>query len=839
MPLQKLELRPGINRESTNYANEGGYFACDKVRFRSGFPEKIGGWINQSTNTFKGVCRSLFNWVSFASENLLGIGTNQKFYVELFGVYHDITPLQYSETLPNNPFLTTNGSYLVTVTTATPHSLAVGTWVTFSGVSGGGIVNNIVLNGNFEIITTPSATTFTIIGATLANATTVGGGAAVLAAYEINAGNATFSLGLGWGGGPWGFGGWGIGSTISSQIRLWSQDNNNENLLFNPRSGPIYYWAKDTSTWARAITLNAYSNTEVKHTTAASFILGATTITVTDPTNITSGSVVSGTGIPAGTFVTTAYVFGSTSVPISAATTAGSSGNYTFSYAGRHVPNNTYQVSTSSTGNFCIAFGSNPYNPTNFSETFDPLLVRWSDADNPFEWVPATTNQAGESRLSYGSYVVNAVDTRQEILIWTDAALFSMQYLGPPYVWGFNLLMENVSIASPNASITINNVTYWMGVDKFYQYSGRVETLPCSLRQFIFTNINTDQLAQVCCGANEGYNEIWWFYPTANSLVNNRYVVYNYLERIWYYGILDRGFWLDSPLRQYPMAAFSVQNSYVAPNTIPITAMTGNGVTATASFSLQVAAPTVGVFFSISGATAAGFNGNYQVLSSTTTSVTFLNTTAGSASVLGNISLPLSSAATVIPVINASSYPETGVVMIELEQVFYTGKTSTSFTGCIRGYNGTTAAGHTSYTPITYNVPNQVMNHEFGNDDRSLTTALPIEAYVETSDFDIQDGQSFGYVWRMLPDLTFNNSSNNNPAVTMTVKARQNSGSNYAAADQPTVQQTATIPIEQYTGQIYTRVRGRQMSFRIDSTDYGVAWQLGAMRIDVRPDGRR
>jgi len=765
MPLQKLELRPGINRESTTYANEGGFYACDKVRFRSGYAEKIGGWINQSTFTFKGVCRSLFNWITLASDNLLGVGTNSKIYVENAGIYHDITPLAQTITLPNNPFATINGSYRVTVTTTLPHNISVGTYVTFSGVSGSGVVNGVTLNGNFEVLTVPTSTSFTILGAVVATSTGSGGGAAVSAAIEISAGNATFSLGLGWGGGPWGFGGWGVGSALASQIRLWSQDNDRENLLFNPRSGAIYYWEKNTSTWPRAITLNAYANTQVKATTEADFLSAVTTITVIDPNGIDTGSVVSGTGIPAGTYVTTAYIAGSYTVPISAATTAPSSGTYTFSYAGRHVPNNTYQVATSSVGNFTIAFGSNPYNPVNFAEDFDPLLVRWSDADNPFEWVPATTNQSGENRLSYGSYIVAALDTRQEILIWTDAAIFSMQYLGPPYVFSQNLLMDNISIASPNAAITVNNVTYWMGVDKFYQYSGRVETLPCSLRQFVFTDINTDQLAQIVAGTNEGYNEVWWFYPTANSLVNNRYVIYNHLERIWYYGDLERSFWLDSPLRQYPMASFSIQTSY--------------------------------------------------------------------------LSDAINSSVTILPMVNAASYANEGVVTIDFEKIYYTGKTSNSLTGCTRGYDGTAATSHIQYSTVSYSVPNQVMNHENGNDDRSTSEILPIAAYIETSDFDIQDGQSFGYIWRMLPDLTFNGSNSNTPSVTLTVKPRQNSGSAYSAANTPTVTETQSFPIELYTGQVYTRVRGRQMSFRMSSADIGVAWQMGMMRLDIRPDGRR
>lgn len=765
MPIQKLQLRPGINRESTSYANEGGYFSCDKIRFRSGYPEKIGGWINQSTYTYKGTCRSLFNWISFTSDNLLGLGTSQKYYVELDGVYHDITPLASTITLPNDPFATTFGSYYVTVTTSTSHNLSKNTYVTFSGVSGGGVVNGITLDGNFEVIDVPSATSFTIIGAAVANATGSGGGAAVTAELEINAGNSVFSLGTGWGGGPWGFGGWGIGSTVSTQIRLWSQDNDQENLILNPRSGPIYYWAKDTATWARAITLNDYANTQVKATTAASFNSGDSVITVVDPNGIDTGAVISGTGITAGTYVLETYVPGSYSVPISAATTAGSAGDYTFSYAGRHVPNNSYQVSMSSVGNFCIAFGANPYNPTDFAENFDPLLVRWSDADNPFEWVPATTNQAGENRLSYGSYIIGALDTRQEILIWTDAAIFSMQYLGPPYVYGLNLLMDNISIASPNAAVTVNNVTYWMGVDKFYQYSGRVETLPCTLRDFVFNDINTDQLGQIVCGSNEGFNEVWWFYASADSLINNRYVVYNHLERVWYYGNLERGYWLDSPLRQYPMAAFSVQNSY--------------------------------------------------------------------------LSAAITDSDTTLPVLDASSYPASGSITIDLEKIFYTGKTSTSLTGCTRGYDGTAAVSHIQYSPITFNIPNQVMNHEVGNDDRSTDEILPIESFIETSDFDIGDGHNFGFVWRILPDITFSNSTSNTPAVTLSVKARQNSGTAYGQGDSPTVRESASVPIELYTGQVYTRIRGRQMAFRVASTELGVAWQMGAMRLDIRPDGRR
>ena len=771
MPLQKLELRPGVNRESTTYANEGGFYAGDKIRFRSGFAEKLGGWINQSFgNTYYGVARSMWNWITHVGSNLLAFGTNQKYYVENGGVYHDITPLASSLTLGNNPFTTTSGAYTVTVTNSSTVA-TIGTFVTFSGVSNSGVINGVNLNGNFEIISVPSANTFVIATPSLATSSGSGGGSLVISQLEIAAGNAIDSPAVGWGAAPWSSGGWGAATAVSVPMRLWSQDNLDEDLVFAYRNGPIYWWTQDVVNYPRALLLSTVTNSEVKTSTTASAASGATTLTVADPTGINPGSVVSGTNIPTGTYVTTAYD-GGVSVTISAATTGIlSSTAVNFSYSGRAVPTETLVVFTSSVGNFTIALGATPYDPTNFTPAFDPLLVRWSDYDNPFEWVPATTNQSGEQHLSNGSYIVTAIDTRQEILIWTNSALYSMQYLGPPYVWGFNLLMDNISIASQNAAATVNNVTYWMGVDKFYMYSGRVETLPCSLRQFVFTNLNKSQLGQVVSGTNEGYNEVWWFYPSKNSQVNDSYVIYNHLERIWYYGTMNRTAWLDSPLRDYPLAAYSVQNSYLDQS--------------------------------------------------------------------------LSISATTITLLNGFSYPATGTVQIGSEKITYDGVDGNSLLNCTRGALSTTAAGHPQYSSAALLIPNQMAFHESGNDDQLLTVAAPIESYIESSDFDIQDGQTFGYVWRMLPDLTFANSTVDSPTVTLTVKARQNSGSAYVPADEPTVtseERFATSPaytVEKYTGQVYTRLRGRQMAFRLDSTDLGVTSQMGMMRIDVRPDGRR
>jgi hypothetical protein len=762
MALQKLELRPGVNRESTSYANEGGFFASDKVRFRSGYAEKLGGWQNINfAYTYKGVARYLWNWVTAVGQNLLGVGTNQKVYVELGGEFYDITPLAASLTLSADPFTTAAGSKAVQVN-ATAHGTSIGTYVTFSGAT---TVGSLTLNGAFEVASVPSANSLVIYSPTAAGSTATGGGSLVVAQYDIDAGNAVYTTQVGWGGPPWGSGGWGSSSPAGIPMRLWSMFNFGDDLIFAERSGEVYFWTKDTSTWARAVSLEEKANTVEKTATTATAASGAATIVVADATGINTGSVVSGTGIPTGTFVTAAWT-GSTSVTLSAAVTATlTASDVSFSYAGRHVPNETNVIIDSPVNEFTICMGSTPYDPTSFNTVFNPLLVRWSDQGNPYEWVPEVTNQSGEQTLSHGSFIVATQNTRQEILIWTDTAIFSMQYIGPPFVWNFVLLDQDISIASQNAAQTVNNVTYWMGRDKFFMYTGRVETLPCTLRQFVYNDINYDQLDQVCTGSNEGFNEVWWFYPSANSFINDRYVIYNYLERIWYYGNINRTAWSEHTQRNYPIAAFSIQTSYLA--------------------------------------------------------------------------TAIDSSITTIALVDAATYPLSGTVTIDSEQITYANIVNNTLTGCVRGANGTTAASHTQYTVVSLRIPNQVLLHEVGNDDASINPPVPIEAFIESSDFDIQDGQNFGYVWRMLPDLNFTGSSGANPSVTLTVKPRQNSGSNYTAADTPTVTRTSVIPIQQYTGQVYTRVRGRQMAFRVDSTDLGVAWQMGMMRIDVKPDGRR
>jgi len=735
MPLQKLQFRPGLNREGTDYSNEGGWYDADKVRFRSGFPEKIGGWSRMANAQFLGLARSLWNWVTLAGANYLGVGTNLKYYVEQGGTYNDITPVVFtSSPALNNCFVVTSGSNLVTVIDG-QYSPSIGDYVTFSGANTvtGTNVTNTILNQEYAVTSIVNTSAYRITVSVTANATANGGGNTVIAAYQQPTGLNTYTLGTGWGAGPWPV--TGATSTLTNPFTTTNGSNvvTVTQTAHNLSNGYAVIFANATATggisapllntlfYVTTVNANAYTITVQANATSNVAGGGGNVIAYTQTGTRGWGTAATvGIGqqlrlwtndnygqdlfiaprggavfywIPVGSIYpnATAGGFGTRAQRLSTQSTAAG-------YDGTRVPTATFQVLASAIQRFIICMGANPYDPTTASTTFDPMLVRWSDQENPYEWVPAVTNQSGEFRLSNGSFIMGARATRQEILVWTDAAIYSMQYLGPPYVWGFQILMDNISIMSPNAMLTINNVTYWMGVDKFYMYSGRVETLPCSLWQYIFDDINREQAFQVFCGGNEGYNEIWWFYCSNGSNVINKYIIYNYLERTWAYGTMARTAWLDSGLRQYPMAA---------------------------------------------------------------------------------------------------------------------------------DYNS------------------RMLFHESAVDDVSGTTPVPINAYVQSSDFDIGDGHNFGFVWRILPDVNFNGSNVNNPYVTMRVKPRQNSGTPYGTADNPEVisgDNFATAPvynIQEFTGQVYTRLRGRQLAFRIESDSLGVSWQLGSPRIDIRNDGRR
>ena len=623
MPLKKLIFKPGVNRENTRYTTEGGFYDCDKIRFRQGTPEKIGGWQRISTYSFLGICRSLWNWVTVGGSNLLAVGTNLKYYIGRGGQYYDITPIRATATL-TNPFTATNGSSTLTVTDVA-HGCITGDFVTFSGATGlGGNVTATVLNKNYQV-TVLTADSYTVVMSVTANATDASGspgGGTVSAAYEIQIGSSINTPVTGWGAGAWGLNTWNNSAfALSDGLRVWTQSNYGENLIFAPNRGAIYFWDSTSGTGTRGVRLDSLP-----------------------------GAI--------------------------------------------DVPTVQEYVTVSDISRFVLAFGCNDVG----SATQDPMLIRWSDQEDPVNWEVTATTQAGSIRLSMGSEIVSVLQTRQELLTFTDTALYSVQFLGPPYIWGASILGDNLSIMSKRSAALASGIVFWMGVDKFYRYDGRVSTLRCDLRQYIFDDINPEQAAQVFCGTNEGFNEVWWFYCSAGSTVVDRYVIYNYVEDAWYYGTMARTAWLDTGLQAYPVAA-------------------------------------------------------------------------------------------------------------------------------------------------TYS--NNLVNHEFGTDDSETATTLPIEAYITSSQFDIDDGHNFGFIWRILPDITFRGSSATSPQATMYLYPLQNSGSGYnspesvGGSNSGTITRTAVLPIEEFTGQINTRVRGRQMAFKVSSNQLGTTWQLGAPRIDIKPDGRR
>ena len=515
MPLQKLQFKPGVNRDQTNYTNEGGWFQCDKVRFRSGYPQKIGGWLRYGTFTIIGICRQMFNWITTQSDNFLAMGTSKKVYLEAGTEVYDITPLQHTSTTLGasaGPFTATSGSPTLTVSysTDTAYNPEVGNYVTFSGAASlGGNITADVLNKAFgyEILTVDTgAKTYTINVGVNANGSDTGkGGATVTAKYDIDVGYDVDVYGYGWGAGAWGRLGWGSGAVtpVVLQQRDWFFNNFDNDLVMNIRNGPIYYWERSAGVTSRAA------------------LLSATTLNGVAPAD---------------------------------------------------VPTEVTEILVSQNDKHLLAFGATPYG----GGTFDPLLIRWATQDQPNVWTPLTTNSAGFLRLSRGSKIVCAITTRQEILVYTEGTLNSLQFLGTADVFGIQELADNISIISPRSVAVVNNVAYWMGKDKFYAYSGRVETLPSTLRNHVFTNLNFAQADQIVSGTNEGWNEIWWFYPTANSQVNDAYVVYNHLEKIWYYGTIHRTAWLDSPVREYPQAVgdYKLYNHELGTNddTLPLAA---------------------------------------------------------------------------------------------------------------------------------------------------------------------------------------------------------------------------------------------------------------------------
>lgn len=639
MPLQKLQFQPGINRETTSYSNEGGWFDCDKVRFRQGFPEKIGGWSKIGSTSFLGTCRALHPWRTLSLDGYLGVGTHLKYYAEYGQGYYDITPIRSTTSAGDVTFSASNGSSTITVSDPS-HGAVVNDFVTFSGAASlGGNVTAAVLNQEYQIISITDSSTYTVqaraAGTTssitvngqysptpvVANASDSGnGGSSVIGKYQINVGLDTSVLGTGWGAGTWSRGTWNSAASvdlITDTLRIWTHDNFGENLLINVMNGGIFYWQPSgglTNNPAVAISSLAGAN-------QAPTI--ATKVIVSD--------------------------------------------------VDRHV----------------IAFGCDP--ATNIG-TQDPLLIRFSDQENITDWNSTADNSAGSLSIGSGSKIVTAIETRQQILVFTDISLHALQYVGPPFTFGINMISDNITIRSPSSVAAVQDTVYWMGKSEFYIYNGGVQTLPCSVKDYVFSDFNTAQAEKTFAAVNSAFSEVWWFYPSSSSDNNDRYVVYNYLQNVWYYGTMTRTAWIDRGVEENPIAASR------------------------------------------------------------------------------------------------------------------------------DGY---------------------LYNHEIGFDDGSTSPASAISAYIESSQFDLGEGDSFSFVKRLIPDLTFRSSTALPPTANFTLKARNFPGGNYLQTNSKAVEKTASVPVEQFTQDAHVRLRGRSIAVKVDSSTTGVGWRLGSPRIDIRSDGRR
>lgn len=620
MPLTKLVFRPGINRETTAYANEGGWWDGNLVRFRAGKPETIGGWTRYTRDPLLGTGRSLLTWTAIDGSVYTGCGTNLKYYILSGGSVNDITPLRATTAPGGVTFAATNGSSTITVTD-TLHGCIVGDFVTFSGASSlGGNITASVLNREYQVTTVVSGSSYQFTATATANASDTGdGGASVVGAYQINVALDTAVAGSGWGSGTWSRSTWGSGTRTTlptAQLPIWSQDSFGEDLVFCLQNGRIYYWDKSAGLSTRGVELQTLPGAQAVPTVARLVMI---------------------------------------------------------SERDRHV----------------IAFGCDPEADPGVQ---DPLTIRFSDQENLAEWRTLPTTTAGELRIGTGSEIVAAVQTKQQILVFTDVSIHAMQYIGPPFTFGIQEVSSSVSIAAPNAAVAVGDTVYWMGSNEFYSYDGAVMQIPCDVKEYVFSDLNAVQRLKIYAGHCSSFSEVWWFYPSASSSENDRYVIYNYEQRVWYYGNLARTAWLDRNVLQFPLA--------ISPD----------------------------------------------------------------------------------------------------------------------GY---------------------VYYQENGLNDGSVNPPVPIVPYVESSVIDIGDGDNFMFATRLIPDLTFRNSTNGAPTVTITLKARNFPGGAYFATDSDPVVKTSSHPVEQFTNEIFTRLRGRSISLRIESNQINTAWRLGDPRLDIRTDGRK
>jgi len=704
MPFTKLQFRPGVNRETTSYSNEGGWYDCDKVRFRFGFPEKIGGWTALSGQYFLGTCRALHPWVALDGSNYVSAGTHLKYYINEGGAFNDITPLRETTAAGDVTFSAaantlsadmTVDDTVVPITTISgfPDTgvVKIGSEVIFYAQVSGSNLTNLTRGYNGTTAAAHSSGA-SVTCATITVSDTAHG--------ALDNDFVTFS------------GASSLGGQITADIL------NQEYQISHVVDDDTYLVeAREVNSVQSITTTTGYTPTYVFATTSDSGNGGAS---VVGAYQINTGldTTIVGNGWGAGLWGRGTWGSGASLLVTGATLRIWSHDNYgedllynvrdggiyywdksgglttrgveLASLAGANTtPTIAKKVLVSDLDRHIIAFGCDPQNDIG---TQDPLLIRFSDQESLTDWASTATNTAGDLRLGSGSEIITAVETRQQIIVFTDTSLHAMQYLGPPFTFGINLISENITIASPLSAIAVEDSVFWMGAEEFYVYSGGVQRLPCTVRDYIFSNINQGQLEKVTAATNTAFSEIWWFYPSANSTENDSYVVYNYQQQLWYYGSLNRTCWLDRGLNAYPIVA---------------------------------------------------------------------------------------------------------------------------------------STDHALYY------------HEFGLDDGSNNPPTAISAYIESSQMDIGEGDRFMLVSRLIPDMTFRDSTNIAPTATMTVKVRNYPGGNYTSSTGSSIEKTASVPVEQYTDDVFLRLRGRSMAFKIESDDTGVAWRLGSPRVDIRPDGRR
>ena len=785
MPLTSLRFKPGINREATSYSNEGGWFNGDKIRFRFGNAEKIGGWSTYSDNTFLGTCRALFSWVALDGTKYLGLGTNLKYYIADGGQYNDITPTRGDPASLTDPFTATNGSKIITVND-TAHGANLNDFVTFTGASTlSGTVTDTVLNTEHQITRIINNDNYEITLSANANntdATNSPGGGSVTATYQVNTGLDTNFFGTGWGAGVWN----GVNTNEGTSTLNGALTNSATSVVVSSNSdlgatqnvGDIISVAGELmlvgniSSNTLTVTRGHGGTTAVAHASGelvrlvkgnstaeddtVTLINGsslntdvtATTVTVDSAANFASSGYIkiedeiieytgttstTFTGLLRGSLNTTAATHADNEAVIEASfgwgmpaesTVSGANlTNWTHDNFGEDLlinvrnggiyywdrtsgtttrakelsglpgatltPTIAKQIMVSDQSRHIIAFGCDGEGSIG---TQDPLLIRFGSQESLLDFQTRAENTAGELRISTGSEIVVAIQTKQQILVYTDVSLHGMQFLGDPFTFGLTEISRNITIASPNAAIAVNDFVFWMGSKEFYVYGGTVQRLPCTVLDYVFSDFNRDQIGKVFAGHNSSYGEVWWFYPSKNSTANDRYVIYNYQEKIWYFGTLARTAWVDRGINQYPIAA---------------------------------------------------------------------------------------------------------------------------------------------------STDNKLYYQEFGQDDGSTNPPSAISANIESSQMDIGDGEKFSLVRRVLPDITFRDSTNETPRVNMVVKARNFPGVTFNETTSKEVSRSVSTPIELFTEQLHVRLRGRSFAFRIESDTTGVMWRLGTPRVDIRPDGQR